>query len=343
MKGPESNNGLILPDHREKIPYGERSFLVFGGTGGIGLKVAAEFAGLGAANVHVGTRSLENFNRAKTHLARRERLDVDSLPIHPFYADITDKMQIAQASQGIKQKGIEVTDVIFSQAAGMETFTQKLFADHLNPISEHTFQTPIDELPEDKRKIVEEKLGLMREDLKIWTEDAMPYAVAVNYQGTFDAIDVLGETFPKGFTGVFYNSTWGKLSGTPGVEIPLLYRPVNRSKAMVRDHLEQEGQELAKQGIYMAEVVASLVNDTRVGKMFNDFFLNLMYKEQKEAVVSSSIRIQDVVNATKQVLDTNPKGWPTYPYVLYVYKKGGKPVVDTSLELSAMYSTLYRF
>jgi len=343
MKGPESNEGLNLPDHREKIPYTERSILVLGGSSGIGLKALAEFSRIGAANVYVGTRSLENFNKARDHLAKREKLDVDSLSIHPFHADVTDKTQIAKAAQEIRSKGLGITDVIFSQAGGMETYMKSLFTDYMDPITEHTFNTPIYELPEDKRRIVEDKLGLMRLALAQWTEDAMAHTVAVNYQGTFHAIDVLGEIFPNGFTGVFYNSTWGELSGVPSIEIPLLYRPVDRSKAMVRDRLKQQGAGLAKQGIHMAEIVASLVNDTKVGKMFNDFFINLMDKEQKDAIVASSIQTQDVVRATKQVLDTDPLKWSTYPHILYVYKKGGQPVVDTSLELSAMYTTPYRF
>src|SRR3989344_1874849 len=342
MKGPENNIGISSADQREKIPYSERSILVLGGSSGIGLMAVSEFARLGAANIFVGTRSLDNFSKAKAYLARRQKLDVDSLHIHPFHADITDKKQIVQASQEIKQKGKEVTDVIFSQAAGMESYIQRLLADYLDPITKHTFNTPIYELPEDKRRIVEEKLGSMRSALAQWTEDAMPHAIAVNYQGTFDAIDVLKETFPNGFTGVFYNSTWGKLSGTPGIEIPLMYRRVDHSKAMVRDRLQQEGNQLVRQGIHMAEIVASLVNDTKVGKMFNDFFLNLMDREQREAVISSSVQTRDVVAATRQVLETDPREWPTHPHVLYVYKKEGKPVVDKSLALSAMYTVPYR-
>src|SRR3989344_4824398 len=264
MKGPENNIRISSADQREKIPYSERSILVLGGSSGIGLMAVSEFARLGAANIFVGTRSLDNFSKAKAYLARRQKLDVDSLPIHPFHADITDKKQIVQASQEIKQKGKEVTDVIFSQAAGMESYIQRLLADYLDPITKHTFNTPIYELPEDKRRIVEEKLDSMRSALAQWTQDAIPHAIAVNYQGTFDAIDVLGETFPNGFTGVFYNSTWGKLSGTPGIEIPLMYRPVDHSKAMVRDRLQQEGNQLVRQGIHMAEIVASLVNATKV-------------------------------------------------------------------------------
>lgn len=343
MKGPESNGGSTLPDQREKIPYTERSILVLGGSGGIGLKAVAEFTRLGVANIYVGTRSLENFDKAIERLAKRERINGNSFTIHPFHADVTDKTQIAKAARVIKEKGLGITDVIFSQAGGMETYMQGLFSNHIDQISEDTFTTPIYELPGDKRRIVEYKLGLMRLDLAQWTEDAMPHAVAVNYEGTFNAIDVLGEIFPKGFTGIFYNSTWGELSGVKGIEMPLLYRPIDRSKAMVRDRLKQEGAELAKQGIHMAEIVASLVNDTKVGKMFNDFFLNLMDKEQKEAIVSSSIQTQDVVSATKQILDTDPLEWSTSPHVLYVYKKGGQSIVNTSLELSAMYTMPYRF
>lgn len=326
----------------EVLPYSERSILVLGGSSGIGLEAVAEFRRLGAANVYIGTRSVDNYIGALTILERRKKVDV-SKGIEPFIADVTDKAQIEVAAQAAKEQGL-LTDVIFSQAGGMEGFTDELFSHHIDPIvDDYTLNTPLEELDQEKQAIVRERLAAMRTDLAVWTEEALPNAVAVNYQGTFDTIDTLANTFPDGFTGVFINSTWGHLSGTPGVEIPLLYRPVDLSKAMVRDRLLHDAARLVYQGIPMVELVASLVKDTKVGKMFNDFLLNLMTKEQREAVTGSAIHARDVVTATQSVLESNILEWQTIPRVLYVYAKDGILVTSEELELSAMYTTPYLF
>lgn len=322
--------------------YQDRSILVLGGASGIGLKDVADLAKTGA-NVYLGTRRPSNFEKALQRLTKVERLDVESLAIRPFYADVTDSKQIREAAAGLKEKGPDLTDVIFSQAGGMEGFIKPLFEKHLDSISEYTYGTPIDELSEDHKAIVEEKLTAMRVDLDVWTAKALKDAVAVNYQGTFDIIDVLIDVFPHGFRGVFYNSTWGHLSGRKGVEIPLLYRPVDRSKALVRNRLRREGTQLKQKGVPMGVIVASLVNDTQVGKMFNDFLLNLMDASQREAVRASSITTSDVVNATNLLLESDPNLWPQYPYTRFVYRKNGQVVLEDQLELSPMYTHPYRF
>lgn len=311
----------------EKV-YEDRSILIFGGSSGIGLKAVAEFARQGAT-VYMGTRMPVNFERAKQQLARREKLNVNNLHIYPFYADVRRKREIEESAQEVGLMGGYLTDVVFCQAGGMDVFTERLFAQHLDPISEYTFDIPLEELNRSKRDIVEEKLAAMRRDLATWTAEAMPHAVAVNCQGTFDAIEVLEDTFSGKFKKILVNSTWGYLSGTEGVEIPLLYRPVDRSRAMLRDRLKQKG-------VVMGVVVASLVTDTQVGKMFNDFFLNLMDPEQRQAVQDSSIQSRDVVQGIKMLLDSEPKN-------LFVYRKNGEVVFADSLELSAMYTHTYRF
>lgn len=342
MASPDLDRQVPQPDHRETTPYSERSILVLGGSSGIGLQAVAEFVRLGAANVYLGTSNLENFDKAKLYLQRREQLEVPPT-VQPFHADVTDKQQIAKAAAEIHARGQGITDVIFSQAGGMDNFMRQLHDQHLDPLIPYTYRTPIEALSPGDRGVVEQRLAIMRQDLERWTQDALPQAIAVNYQGTFDAIDVLGETFPKGFTGIFYNSTWGDQSGVPGVEIPLLYRPVDVSKAMVRDRLAQEGQTLQAQGIYMGELVASLVKDTKVGKMFKDFFFNLMEPEQRRAIIASSITTSDVVHASRTMLESDPTQWPTYPLVYYVYGQEGVLVIDTKLVPSAMYTMPYKF
>lgn len=322
--------------------YQDRTILVLGGASGIGLKDVADFARAGA-HVYMGTRKPSNFDKALQRLANVEKLDVGSLAIHPFYADVTDSKQIREAVAGLKEKEPDLTDVIFSQAGGMEGFIQPLFKKHLDSIAEYTYGSPINELSEDHRAIVEEKLTAMRTDLEDWTAKALNNGVAVNYQGTFDVIDVLINTFPHGFRGIFYNSTWGHLSGREGMEIPLVYRPVDCSKALVRNRLRHEGTQLKQKGIPIGVIVASLVNDTQVGKMFNDFFLNLMDPDQREAVRESSITTSDVVYATRSLLNSDSERWPRYPYTRFVYRKNGQIIIEDQLELSPMYTKPYRF
>lgn len=319
-----------------------RSILVFGGVSGIGRKVVAESLRAGV-RVYAGALIEEDFNTAIKYWKTREKLDTDNLPVSPFYTDIRDSKQIGQLAKDIKAQGKELTDVIFSQAGGMEGFIQHLRDKHLDPLTPYTLSTPIDELPVEEKKIAEDKVAAMKADLEVWTKEAFSSAVAVNFQGTFEAIDVLKNVFPNEFRTIYLNSTWGDLSGTEGVEIPLLYRAVDRSKGLARDKFEEEGQELAKMGIFTSIVIASLVSDTNVGKMFNDFFLNLMDKEQREAVKNSSVKTNDVWTAIRELLESNPNEWLSYPRKLYVYKKDGQVVLENKLELSAMYTHPYRF
>lgn len=178
----------------------------------------------------------------------------------------------------------------------------------------------------------------MRQDLRVWNQAAFADAIAVNCNGTFDALEVVKDTFPQGFREIYFNSTWGDQSGEP-----LLYQVVEASKGLAKNRFQVEAPLLAKEGIPISIVIASLVNDTNVGKMFNDFFLNLMDKDQREAVRSSSVWTKDVWAAVRTLLASNPTEWPSYPYNLYVYRKSGMAVVERALELSAMYTQPYRF
>lgn len=315
-----------------------RPIVIFGGSSGIGLKTVALYAREGAI-VYMGTRRQGNFDKAMVQLARRERLDITTVSIHPFVADVTDKMQLLQATRGVKAKGLGVPDVVFSHAIGMDLFMKRLDEKHLDPISEIAYGTPIEQLEPKDREIVEEKLAAMRADLEVWTEEAVEGATAVNCQGTFNALEVLSDEFggeSDESNKVLINSTWGHLSGQAGVEIPLIYTPVHRSRGLLRDRLQAEG-------VPMGVVISSMVSDTQVGKMFKDFFYNLMDKEQREAIIASSILMQDVAGAIHTLLDSDPTEWPTHPYNRFVYKKDGEVVTEDTLEITPMYTHPYRF
>lgn len=330
-----------MPNKKAVIPYNERSILVLGGASGIGLEAVTEFKKLGARNVYVGTSNIDNFNRALQVLKSRGVLGVSS-GIYPFHANVLSKSDLEKAAKEVKKNGA-LTDVIFSHAGGMEGFTSKLLREHLIPISIDTKGKSLYDLDVKTQGIVKEKMKAMRKALEEWSREAIPHGIAVNYEGTFNAIDVLREEFPKGFTGVFYNSTWGKLSGVKGVEIPLLYRPVDVSKGMTRDRLQKEGKQMAEKGIYMSEIVASLVNDTRVGKMFNTLLIPLLLPEQQESIRASSVTAKDVVAATRKILESDATSWPKYPAVLYVTTQNNEVVIEEKLDLSPMYTIPYPF
>lgn len=320
-----------------------RGILVLGGSSGIGLTAVGEFAKAGAT-VLVGTTKPENFARGMKLLARKEKIDPSTLSIQMFNADITDRKQLRREAFQAKNRGFVLTDVVFSQAAGMEGVTSRMNV-HLDPITDVTFATPIDELAPDKRAEVEDKLALFRKDLEVWTKEAMPHAKAVLFDGTYLAMEELDKAFPGGFRGAAINSTWGHLAGKPGMEIPLLYGPIEEAKGQLRDSLAVDAPGLFEAyGIEMSMVVASLVNDTRVGKMFNDFFLNLMEKDQREAVRDSSVHSKDVARGIRQVLDLPRKlAGTAYPDYLFVYREKGEIVMGDSLPLSPMYTKPYKF
>lgn len=312
------------------------AIVVFGGSSGIGLKTVAAYARAGV-NVFMGTRSRESFAKASEQLIRREKLDPGTTSVFPFPADVANKDQLDSAANTAKETGLDIRRAVFCQATGMDIFMRELDEKYLDPIAEIAYGTPIEELNREDRERVEEKLAAMREDLKVWTEDALPRAVAVNCEGTFNVLEVLeGESHHPLKNKVLVNSTWGQESGREGVEIPLLYGPVHRSRGLLRDRLRQEG-------VAMGVVIASMVSDTQVGKMFKDFFYNLMDKDQREAVIGSAILMRDVVGVIQPLLDSDPEQWPTRPYNRFVYKKEGIVVVEDKLELSAMYTHPYRF
>ena len=258
-------------------------------------------------------------------------------------ADVRDKMALAQAAKQIKERGL--TDVIFSHAGGMEGFIPKLIKDYLTPIREKTRGKSMYDLDEEVQDAIRGIMGPMYRQIQVWRDEAISQGVAVNYTGTFNTIDVLGDEFKEGFTGVFINSTWGHLSGTPGVEIPLLYGPVDISKGMVRDRLRDKGKELAFwHSIPMTELVASLVRRTRVGKMFQDYLMPISEPEQATAIKDTAVDPEDVFEGIRMIMERDPNTWPQYPFELFVTGENGKAVFADHLDVSAaMYTTPYPY
>lgn len=325
----------------ERLSLEGRSIVVFGGSSGIGRKIAYESAKAGAT-VYIGTRSPDNFNKGIQQLgrtAKREGIDLSTLlPFLPLVADVRDKTQLDRSVKDIQEQGANVTDVVFSQASGMNQFVKSLFDNYIYGITDLMHGIPIDELPPTTKEIVENKLATMRKELAVWNQEALPDAMAVNYRGTFDAIDVISSKCSHGFRAIYLNSTWGDQGGGP-----LMYQVVEQSKMAARDRFKTEGPQLAQMDIPTAIVIASLVTDTNVGKMFRDFFFNLMDQDQRKAVADSSITTADVWTAAKNILLSDPTHWSSYPFNIYISRINGFPTIGNSVEPSAMYTRPYRF
>jgi len=327
----------------ESLPYSERSILVLGGAGknSIGLATVNQFYELNPRAIYIGTTQQANFDSVIEDYKDRG-LPIDNL--HPFVADVRDKSSLLAATREIKGLGLGLTDVVYSHAGGMDGFLPQLLNDYLRPIRvKMRGASSMYRLDESIQAEVQAMMTPMYEQIRIWREEAIPSGIAVNFDGTFNARDILTEEFPDGFTGVFINSTWGHLSGTPGVEIPLLYGPVDVSKAQVRDEVRKKHEQFYDEKTPMAMLIASLVRRTRVGKMFQDFLMPLSVPEQAAAIRNTAIDPEDVVEGIKMIIESDPNTWSKHQMELFVTGEGGQPKYSDQLEMSAMYSTPYPY
>lgn len=326
----------------ETLTTHEQSVLIFGGSGinSIGRATVDYFYQQNARDIWIGSTSWENYSKV---LRDYEKKGLPTARFHPFVVDITDKKAVAAAANQVRNEGHQISYVVFSQAGGMDSFIPKLLNDYLIPIRAIALGKSIYEVGEKQKKAVEEIMAPMYEQIRVWREENIPRGMEVNYFGTINALGILASTFPDGFTGVFINSTWGYLSGTEGVEIPLLYGPVDIPKAMVRDKLRQDGRILYEHGYPIAELIASLVRKTRVGRMFFDYLLPITDPEQAQAIKETSVNPEDVAEGTGIIIGRNPDEWEKYPLELFVTGKDRQAVFTDHLEMSAMYSKPYPY
>lgn len=321
----------------------DHAILVLGGAGvnSIGRASVDKFyVDYPETQIYVGTTSQENFDRVR---GQYEKKGQPTDRLHPFVANVTDKLAVARAADQMKDNGHQLRVTIYGQAGGMEGFMPQLISDYLSPIREFTRGKPLHTLNPYQQRIIREIMDPMYQQIKAWRKENIPNGIAVNYKGTFNAQEVLIDKFPEGFLGIFLNSTWGHLSGVPGVEIPLLYGPVDLSKAMVRDRLRITGEMLHQQGYPHSELVASLVRKTRVGKTFQDYLMPLSDPEQAEAIKNSAIDPIDVVKGQKIIINSDPDSWLDHPFELFVTGKDGAATYSNKLDMSAMYSTPYPY
>lgn len=329
--------------NQETLPYSERSILVLGGAGAnsIGRAAVDHFHELNTRAIYIGTTQEVNFDRVKKDYEEKD-LPTDNL--HPFVADVRDKASLLRATREIKSLGLGLTDVVYSHAGGMDGFLPQLLNQYLRPIRiKMRGASSLYRLDDAIQAEVQAMMVPMYEQIKIWREEAIPHGIAINYEGTFNAREVLRDEFSNGFTGVFINSTWGHLSSTPGVEIPLLYGPVDVSKAKVRDEVREKAELFYEEKTPMAMLIASLVRRTRVGKMFQDFLMSLSQPEQAAAIRSTAVDPEDVVGGIRMIIESNPNTWPNHQMELFVTGERGQPKYNDHLEMSAMYSIPYPY
>lgn len=307
----------------EVRPYHKRAVLVFGGARDIGREAVARMRELGVKNIFIGTRNEEHFTKALNYFSLNKKLNTNN--IHIFRADVTDRSQLEDAVYKVKKNGIRITDVIFSHAGGMEVFSRLLIEDYLLPINGLLQGKSLHEVDICTKKHIQQKLVELNERLdNEWLPQAMPHGIAVNFQGTVNAIEVLRDAFPQGYVGIFLNSAWGDLFGERGVDVPKIYTPVGQSKALARDWLESERKALENCNIYIGTVVASLVRKTQVGKFLEYLIVPLLPPEQQSVILSSSVSMADVVRGAHMFLDNKPQVWPTKK--IYVKRENQRAV-----------------
>lgn len=272
--------------------------MITGGATGVGLETAIDL-GKAGAEVIIGTRSQKHFEAAAV------RIGIDE--VIPFIADLTDFGQIRNAVSRIYQDGKVPTDVVLSAAGGMEPFMEDLMRGlvRLKKCTGEEFDLNLESL---------------KERIRGWVATSWDYAARVNLAGPRFLIRFLSDFLPYGSRVIFYSS----LPSTFVHEVapPGFYKNVALSKWVFEQFFESQSSDLIKKGVYPAIVSGHIVAESNVGRITERYLLPLLPEEEREGFRASFITAQDMIQATRMLLGSDPKVWQVYPKRLYVIRPG---------------------
>lgn len=306
-----THQSLPAIDRQEVDSYEGKTILVLGGVRGSGLIAGVSYAKRGA-RVVLGTSDL-TLNKFDTALYEFREQGIDTSLVTPFPADLRDPQQILTAIGNLKKEGLAPTDVANFAAGGMEGFG-KDFYNYLQTM--HKVRKGKD--PEKDARLAE-MISSLNSQLEIWLPQYKDQSVAINVDAPRQTLELLAEAFPDGFTYTFLNSTFGHLG-----EGPHFYQNV-LTKNETTKYLRENGQALAKRGIYTAEIVAPVIEDTDVGLIIMEDILPYCPGDLQKLIYDTRVQRTDVAEATQIFLDYPEELKPSwkYPYTLYVLRQGG--------------------
>lgn len=256
----------------------DRTILITGGTGGVGLEAARALRERGA-KIIIGSRDPARYAEAAAELGENG--------VHPFIADITDQKQVEDQLDLLRSSGLEPTDVILSSAGGMEAVLRDLAR-----------------LTIGLRKLRGAELAqsheAARNELAPLVAATRELAMSVNCAGPVMLLDRLLPAMPTGGSVTFYSSLWA--SFYPHPQVPIYYEAVAEGKQALERWLEDQARVWTSRRMTFAVISANLILNTRMGYLLDRFSTNLMLEADRERWRSSYVTCAQLVEATLDVL-----------------------------------------
>lgn len=299
----------VARESKEQV-YAEKTFLITAGATGTGLHIAKDLHGLGA-HVVLGTRTPQNYEKAHEALGDEK--------VSPFVADLTIDEQVDRAVDGLGT----IHGVVHCAAGGMEGFSRGLMVE----LMKRRKLPPV--TPDDDP---------FKEQVRQWVEESRPYTTAVNFEGPAKLLEKVTPHMEPDSYFVFTSSTPSSLYGQIN-QVPY-YEAVAQSKHAFEEHLKQEAPRLVDQGIFPAIVSGNAIADSNVGKLINMLSVRRLPPEERALVESSNITMEDMNQAVKRILETNPRSLPkdAHPQVMYVLGPGN---ITTESPLSTPFVNIH--
>jgi NAD(P)-dependent dehydrogenase (short-subunit alcohol dehydrogenase family) len=282
-------------------PLAGRNVLITGGTSGTGLETAIELHKLGA-QIIIGTRNEDNFNKSATILGNEK--------VQPFIADLSDEAQIKNAIAKLKSQNLRPTDIVHSAAGGMESFLQK------SGFKLRRLQRITDESEK------QEKISELRTELIEKVKLSLPEAKRINYEGPKIFFEQMADILAPNSKIIYYSSLWSSVFGQKEADIPEFYKGIASTKNLFERWMDENADKLVKRGIYPAIISGHLIADSKAGKAVSHFILPLASPQSKELMEKSFIAKTDMVKATLDALQSDPKKWDEVPLRLFVTREG---------------------
>ncbi len=304
----------------ERQPLNREKIFVIGGASGTGAQLTKAAHGLGA-EVIVSSTKQERLDALAQTLGQER--------IHAFVADLTKPEQFYEGlTQLIKHEGMVPTTIVHSAAGGMENFSMGMLL-NLRRLAR------IKDPQEFETRLIEERQKL--KELVLRDRDS---TMAVNFYGQVSIIEQLKKLIPSDsqIKDIYWSSIWSDLgkmdsafkdtndiSEETGIDVPAFYLGVAGSKGRFVRWQKEHASQLLESGIYTANVSGHIIIDSDVGKMIDRFIIGMLLpEEQREEMKKYYITQQDMVDATIDLIQSDPTTWPEYPNRVFVV--GGRPV-----------------
>jgi len=265
--------------------FKDRTILITGGTGGVGLEAARALRAEGAT-VILGSRDSERFAKSAAELGNEG--------VHPFIADIADSAEIERQLRLMRASGLEPTDVIHAAAGGMEPLLRD-----------------VARLTAGLRKLGGAELdrahAAARAEVAPLVESTRELAMNVNCLSPLRLLDELVPSLPPGGTVIFYSSLWASLHpDTP--QVPIFYEAVAEGKQGLERWLESRAGTWAAGRITTAVISAQPILNTRMGYLLDRFCADILSPADRECWRSTCVNSAELVDATLGIISrTGPR------------------------------------